>query len=291
MASFTPIGQEFDMDLLCAVKLSASERRYTVLQRKLKQIDAKPAAAKKVVQTLSKSREAPSLFLPLGLQGPPGLSLPDCVDLEGYPGLTQAPGLVPPCVFAPPGHFAPPGLAPPLGLTRPNGYKTGNWLKHGDSGSDGYIESDADDTSAGTGSFASSASSDHGETEWQTKEFQTWSNAPLHPYAQLKTPLRAPLQHVASPQEEWLKQMWLNTALDDVLNTVFPGTAEVPPPVEHGRVVQAVPPGFIPADHVRPVGYRDQQRKARQFLHNQQQRLRRKEQNKQVLLNSKSSSD
>ena len=63
MASLTPIEWEFDMDLLCAVQLTAPEIKHMKLQHTLKQIDTKASDAKKAGQTSQAEDQDPTLML------------------------------------------------------------------------------------------------------------------------------------------------------------------------------------------------------------------------------------
>jgi len=107
---------------------------------------------------------------PTGLEAPPGLLLPV--------RFTQPPGLTPPdaCHQALlPGLPLPAGFRAPPGLECPNGCHPesppGLWLPKEDvSGSDDLIESDDEDTSAGTGSMKPFGDSDPEETASEAEE-------------------------------------------------------------------------------------------------------------------------
>jgi len=148
MASFSHIHSH---SLVGALSLSVSAN-----PGKLQHKRAKAADARKTSRTLGEAAEGAALSPPPGLEAPPGLSLPD-------------------------GFTAPPGLAPPAGLVCSNSshqWWLGKCPKENVLGSADFVESDAEDTSVGTGSIKGSGSSDHEETEPEAEEFQMKANAP-----------------------------------------------------------------------------------------------------------------
>jgi len=275
-AAFSPVS------LICALNLSIPSN-----PGKLEQLHAD---ARKMSRTLTEAADAGKI-----LSTPPGLEAPP--------------------VLLPADMAAPPGLAPPAGLALLNkGLPTkkkvsgkrcsGKRLALGlldescpqkkVSGSDDFVESDDEVTSAGAGSRKESldyVSSDLEETEPEAEEFQMKADAPVFvpgllsdtlpsektaedtPVPSLsdtlaflsrgqKTPLRTP---------PWQKTpSWQKTPLRKGAGLFMPmlsthETARMPLPVGPLPVVQVIVPGLVCSDQVQQGGKRLPFKQGRQY--------------------------